>query len=95
MGKINSTIVTPQISIGNFGFVIGAEDNTAGTSFFTSDQSGYAHWDYGRFDVVNGGTVGGTVYGTANANNFGYWAPTPRVLNAFPVSELVSVSIRR
>lgn len=95
MGKINSTIVTPQVSIGNFGFIIGAEDNTAGTSFYTSDQSGFAHWDYGRWNVVSGGTVGGTVYGTANSNDFGYWAPTPRVLNAFPISELVSVSIRR
>lgn len=98
MGVLGTAIVRPVIDSGVFGVLMGAEDNTSGTAFVTSDQSGYAHVGYARVNVpTTGTTIGGTVYGTAGTarNNMAVTAPSGRILNFFPNSELVQISIRR
>lgn len=95
MGVLGTAVVVPTVATSQFGVLFNAEDNTAGTQYVTSDQSGYAHVDYGRVDVVNGTTIGGTAYGTANANNFGLVAPSAKIFNLFPNDSLLSISIRR
>lgn len=95
MGTIGTAIVYPTITAGQFALIVGMEDKTSGTDYWTSDQSGFAHVDYGRVDAIAGGTIGGTVYGTANKNDFGYVATGARVLNLFPSDQLTAISIRR
>ena len=96
MGTLGTAVIKPSITAGQFGVLFGAEDNTSGTAFTTSDQSGYAHVGYGRVGVGTAGTtIGGTAYGTANRNDWGVVAPSARILNLFPNSELTQISIRR
>ena len=98
MGVLGTAVIRPSVDAGTFGVLFGAEDNTSGTAFVTSDQSGYAHVGYARVDVpTTGTTIGGTVYGTSGTarNNLGIVAPTGRILNFFPNSELTQISIRR
>jgi len=95
MGTLGTAVIKPAVTTGQFGILFGAEDNTSGTAFTTSDQSGYAHVGYGRVNVVSGTTIGGTAYGTANRNDWGYVATSGRILNLFPNDSLTAISIRR
>lgn len=83
MGLLGTAVVTPSIAATSFGLYFGAEDNTTGTAFVTSDGSGYAHVDYA------------TVGGTAIANTGAKVSPSTRITNLFPLTGVVSVNIRR
>ena len=83
MGILGTAVQTPVIASNNFGLYFGAEDNTAGTAYTSSDGSGYAHVDYAQ------------VGGTAIANTGAMVAPSTRITNLFPLTGIVSVNIRR
>ena len=83
MGVLGTAVMRPVPDNGTFGVYFGAEDNTAGTAFTTSDGSGYAHVDYAQVD------------GTAIANTGSMVAPSTRITNLFPLNGIVSMSVRR
>ena len=83
MGLLGTAVQTPIVDLSSFGLYFGAEDNTTGTAFITSDGSGYAHVDYAQ------------VGGTAIANTGAMVAPSTRITNLFPLTGVVSVNIRR
>ena len=83
MGVLGTAVMRPSPDAGTFGLYFGAEDKTAGTAFTTSDGSGFAHVDYAQVD------------GTAVANTGAKVAPSTRITNLFPLTGIVSMSVRR
>jgi len=86
MGVIGTSISVPQTTVGQFGVLFAAEDNTAGTAYQTSDGSGYAHLGYAE-------VVAGTVNGTGNRGVM--VAPSAQIYNFMPLDFLTQISIRR
>ena len=86
MGTLTVAYVQPKVAAGKFGVLFGAEDNTSGTAFTSSDGSGFAHVGYAE-------VVSGTTNGTGNRGAM--VAPSTRIVNIFPNDELTAISIRR
>jgi hypothetical protein len=86
MGTLTVAYVQPKVAAGKFGVLFGAEDNTSGTAFTTSDASGFAHVGYA--EVVATATNG-------TGNRGAMVAPSTRIVNIFPNDELTAISIRR
>lgn len=85
MATMGTAFITPNATDYAWNFYIGAEDNTAGTAYWTSDGSGYAHVDYATVDTTTG----------VDKNTWALVSQSTRIVNLFPAQEIQSINIRR